>query len=562
MTIPKQDSPETFADVISRVQSDLTLSATKRRDCVSALKSLARMLDLEPPQIPANTDWLRQRLKSFHPKKARISNKRYANIKSSVTFALRHTGAGTKRASWLPPMSSEWEHLYERAGNDVSRYKLSRLFRWCTLENITPNDLSDKHIDAFEAMLVDETLTKDPHKSVRNAVNQWNRYGRELAGWPSVKLSPRRKREPWTFPLEHFPDSFRADVEAWFTRCTTDNLFDEDAPIRPMRPATVIHRRTQVRSAASALVRSGTPISAVTSLAVLVEVSNFKKLLQYVIDRAGGVPTEANFGLASGLKAIALYHVKVPPNHAATLKQICSKLNRAADRTRTTKKTRLEQFDDIRSLRMLLTLPDYLTKQLPGAEAKPQTAPLMMQVACGLEILFLTAMRINNLANLDLERHLRWTGSGRRLKLYISIPGHEVKNGKPLNFELTGSSAELVQRYINGARKKLTRDPSSTALFPKLDGTYKNPADLSNLIKRTVFKHTGLDITPHLIRSLVARIHNQFAAGDYGTVAHVLGDRIGTVMKSYANLEQQAALRTYQTSVLGLRDQEGTHHDH
>ena len=165
-------------------------------------------------------------------------------------------------------------------------------------------------------------------------------------------------------------------------------------------------------------------------------------------------------------------------------------------------------------------------------------------------------MRINNLANLDLERHLRWTGSGRRLKLYISIPGHEVKNGKPLNFELTGSSAVLVQRDIKDARNKLTRDPTSTALFPKLDGRPKNPADLSNLIKRTVFKHTGLDVTPHLIRSLVARIHNQYAAGDYGTVAHVLGDRIGTVMKSYANFEQQAALRSYQTSVLELRDQE------
>lgn len=562
MTVPKQDSPETFTDVINRIQSDLTLSPTNRRDCVSDLKSLARMLDLDPSQIPANTDWLRQRLKLFHPKKARISSKRYANIKSSVTFALRHTGAGTKRAGWLPPMSSEWGQLYERAGDDVSRYKLSRLFRWCSSEHIAPKDLSDKHIDAFEAMLVGETLTKDPHKSVRNAVNQWNRYGRELEGWPSTKLSPMNKRERWTFPLENFPDSFRVDVEAWFTRSTIDDIFDEDAPIRPMRPATVKHRRTQIRCAASALVRSGMPINTVTSLAVLVEVSNFKKLLQYMIDRAGGAPTEAIFGLASGLKAIGLYHVKVPPEQADAIKQICSKLNRVADRTRATKKTRLEQFDDIRALQTLLALPKHLAEQPPGPEAKPQTAPLMLQVACCLEILFLTAMRINNLANLDLERHLRWAGSGRRLKLYISIPGHEVKNGKPLSFELTGSSAELVQRYINGARKKLTRDPSSTALFPKRDGTPKNPADLSNQIKRSVFKHTGLDVTPHLIRSLVARIHNQFAAGDYGTVAHVLGDRIGTVMKSYANFEQQTALRSYQTSVLELRDQEGTRHEH
>ena len=102
---PKRDSPVNCTDVINLIQSDLSLSATKRRDCVSALKSLARMLDLDPSQVPANTDWLRQRLKSFHPKQARISDKRYANIRSCVTFALRHTGAGTKRAGWLSPMS-------------------------------------------------------------------------------------------------------------------------------------------------------------------------------------------------------------------------------------------------------------------------------------------------------------------------------------------------------------------------------------------------------------------------------------------------------------------------
>lgn len=57
----------------------------------------------------------------------------------------------------------------------------------------------------------------------------------------------------------------------------------------------------------------------------------------------------------------------------------------------------------------------------------------------------------------------------------------------------------------------------------------------------------------HLFRALAARIHSQVHAGDFGTIAQVLNDTPGTVMKAYANHEQQASLRRYRASVLRLR---------
>jgi len=136
--------------------------------------------------------------------------------------------------------------------------------------------------------------------------------------------------------------------------------------------------------------------------------------------------------------------------------------------------------------------------------------------------------------------------------LVITIPGDEVKNGTPLRYELEGPSAELVSEYMERARLELCSQPS-TALFPRVNGGPRNPGDLSQQIKRHFFEQTGLVVNAHLFRSLAGKIHNLVNAGDAATISHVLGDRIGTVMKSYTQFEQKAALDHYQSSVNSVR---------
>ena len=86
---------------------------------------------------------------------------------------------------------------------------------------------------------------------------------REVDGWPDIQLSKLpRKKEPWTFPLEQFPQSFQEDVANWINRLANPDLLDEDAPAKPLRPSTIKHREFQLQEVASALVRSGMPIGA------------------------------------------------------------------------------------------------------------------------------------------------------------------------------------------------------------------------------------------------------------------------------------------------------------
>jgi hypothetical protein len=556
MSKKKEDSKstaKTFADIIAALQDIEGLSKTRRRDLISALRSMARFIDKDVALIPANTEWLRQRLRQVHLRQLRVSEKHFQNVKSAVIAALKMTIGNNKRLAAFPEMTSEFVHLYQTIPDRMIGYKLSRFFRFCSERGLIPKTVTDDTVAKFETTLIEETLHKDPSKVAREAVLVWNKMRDAVPDWPSQELTRKRKREPWTIPLEQFPASFLADVDKWCDRLALKDLFDEDAPIRPCEPTTIKHRRFQIRMMASAIAKSGTSISSVTSLAFVVELDNFKRGLQFMLDRQDGAVMEANFTLASGIKAIAKHHVKITDEHLKKLQRICSKLDQKADRYRKRNKVRLAQFDDRRNIALLLGLPVRLAciSEKPGP--KPRSADLFFQSAVAIEILILCPMRIRNLANLDTERHLRWIKEGRSLRLIIDIPADEVKNDKPLRYELNGAAAELFRDYIERVRPNLCPSPT-TAAFPKMNGTYRNPNELSQQIKRHCFQETGLTVNAHLFRSLASKIHNLVCAGDTATISHVLGDKISTVMGAYAQFEQKSALNHFQESVRKVRN--------
>ena len=77
-----------LAELLQRIEGDARLTATRRRDVASALRSLGRILALPLTAIPANPMWLRARLRRFHPQQVGISRKRWQNIRADLGFAL------------------------------------------------------------------------------------------------------------------------------------------------------------------------------------------------------------------------------------------------------------------------------------------------------------------------------------------------------------------------------------------------------------------------------------------------------------------------------------------
>ncbi len=386
----------TFADVMMRISSDNALSATKRRDVVSLIRCLMRLLDLDPTRTPATLPALHLKLRGLHPAQAGISKKRFANIKADVAFALRHlglTGSTLRNGKGLGPA---WQALWVSIEDDQTRWKLSRLFRFCSALNVEPEEVNDATIEDLHRALVEESFVKDPEATVRATIYAWNRARVELLGWPRQRLNRRpSRRDGWTFPLETFPAAFQKDVDEWIRRLRGEDPLADDAVPKPLRPATIKHRAFQIRMFASALVRRNVPAERITGLDVLVEVENFKDALRYMLDRNGGTQTEAIYGLATAMKAIARHHVKVPQEHLEKLTRICAQIE-VKNRGLTEKnRRRLHQFDDPVNVSALLLLPSLLERL--ARRARGRKAAVLMQMAAAIELLTMTPVRIGNL---------------------------------------------------------------------------------------------------------------------------------------------------------------------
>ena len=553
--------PKTMAELKARIKANYDVKASRRRDLISAIETVCHILGSTPEIVPANMRFVRQRLRQINHLKVRkrkgtghISEKTFQNTLSLLVAAMKIAKTDNSQTGCQPSMSSAFQELYDKIPDRFLGYKLARFFRYCSLNGIAPDSINDQVIAEFEAHVVSESLHRDPPKVARDAVLTWNKLRENIVGWPNIRLTRKPSRPPWTFPLETYPESFQVEVDAWSKRLAMDDIFDDDAPVKQCRPATIKHRRFQIRMMAAAIVRSGVDKSQITSLADLVELTNFQRGLEYMISRKDGEITEALFGLVSGIKSVARHFVKVDQAHLKRLQNISRNIDKKANRYRKKNKERLEQFQlSLTNLAKLIALPDYLLDCSTKPGLKPRSAPLLAQSAAAIEILLMTALRIGNLANLDLERHIRWVHEGKATRMFIVIPADEVKNDKPLHHELKGQSLRVIRHYLEVVRPILLNGKPSTAFFPKMDGSCRNPGDLSDQIKRHIFSKTGLIVHAHLFRNLVATIHNRVIPGDVATASYVLGDRMETVMRSYAQFEQKAGLDLYQQSVIQLR---------
>ncbi len=296
--------------------------------------------------------------------------------------------------------------------------------------------------------------------------------------------------------------------------------------------------------------RDGYDINGITGLSVLVSAGNFKRAVRYLHEEWSGRKTAGLFEMASTMVVVAQEYVGIEGDDLHKLKKIRNRLKCRRRGMTDKNRNRLRPLLSQENQAKFLCLTDRLVK-LAAKNGLNHRSALMVQKALVHEILIHAPMRLDNLTNLNLNRHIKRIKNYSQSQLLIIIPADEVKNQEMLEFELPEPTVRLFDTYINDYRPLLLKGAEQGWLFPGEVHCHKHQVTLRSQLTRVVKKHTGLQINPHLYRHIAAFFYLQASPGDYETVRRLLGHRsVDTVMMFYAEFDGLAARRLYSRHIL------------
>ena len=476
---PRPATPVTLAGVLAALERHGKLSATRRRDLVSAVKRVAILLGNEPAAIALDMAAISARLAAVNPVAVGITTKRLANIRSDFLAAVKASGVMPVKALGKSPLSPAWVDLFARLSGRRAHIGLSRLARFASARGLAPKEINDEVIGDLIAAVREQSLCPRPTVLHRQVTQIWNEAARDPAlGLRPVTVPSYRapKRIDWAL----LPKAFRRDRDEHLAWCSVCDPFAPDARMRALAPRSLRLRRDQIHAAVTALVESGIKPSAIRSIADLVTPDHLKRILRRRLDSVGGAENTFNLGLGYALLQIAHEWVKVDAQVFAELKRLVGKMPEPVMGLTDKNKRALRQFDDPAVLRRLYSLPERLWIEA-RREKKPNFRTLAKaQAALAIAILCYMPLRLQNLAALAFDTHL-FMREGARAISTLELPAHEVKNGTEHAFDIPLHVAKMLIEYRDRFAPKIIGH-RPTRLFVNVDGTPKNQATVAGLI--------------------------------------------------------------------------------
>ncbi|HEY0418136.1 MAG TPA: site-specific integrase, partial [Acetobacteraceae bacterium] len=542
-----------FAEVITRLQADPSLTDGRRQAMISALRTLARLLGTDPAALPAEPQGLRHRLAATSPAAGGLSRTRWANIRSLTLAALKQAGLRTMPGRAPKPLDPAWDALRRRLPDAQFRHGLSRFMSFCCTQQVMPGAVNAAHFDRFRQALETDSLVQKTQTVHRTTCILWNRARASIEGWPALSVAVPSASRRYAFAWQDFPPSLHADAEAFLQRMGNQDPFAEDYAVS-VRPSTVQLRRRQILQIATALARAGQPIDTITSLAVLVQLDHARQALRFFLARAGGRSTISLHQHAQLLKTIARHWTKASRDQVEALGELTRRL--AIKNTGMTSKnrTRLRQFDDPAIVAALIHLPARVLREVQRKDGGGRRDALRVMFALAVELLIIAPVRVDNLAGLETERHFLCPGRGPSAPMHLVIPPEEVKNGVPYELQLPKDSAAFLAGYLATYHRRLCPAPSPW-LFPNEQGERRSTIPFSVSISQFVHRETGIQINVHLFRHLAAKLHLEACPEDVETARRILGHKnISTTLRSYAETKTAAAFRRYDGLIASLRE--------
>lgn len=541
----------TLQDVLDKIETLET--STKKRDLKSSVTTFCKVAGRSPREILVVPSKLRELRESVSPLAAGLTQRRWANVCSGLNKAVELVRDLVPSRN-TTPLLPEWKAKLAVLPNKLAR-KLSAGMRYLSGKGITPDTVTTADLQEYCDAIVADRMRRNAEQAADAFAWAWNRTANQFPDWPQMQIPRQDKRDRYTYPLEHFPASFAADIEAYIGRLTQGILFDDDdddvdlGPLRAVRPATAATRRRQVRAAASCLVHSGVPANEIQSIATLVEVQHVRQILHFLMQRQNGEASGGVAQMGALLAKLALHWVKVSPEHHLRLRRVAARVAVQSSGMTAKNRERLRPFDDEELVVDFVCLPDTIRKAVERDKRPPRLKVRHAQMAAAIAILLVIPLRRTNLAAIDIHRHLVPNRNG----VYLVIPEHETKNRQPINFQIPTFALDVIKWYMLEYRPYLLSG-DSTALFPGRNGLPKSPATLAIQIKDTVREFLGLEFNIHLFRHAAGKIFLDLNPGNYEVVRQLLRHKsINTTTGAYAGAETRKAGLLYAEVVEGLR---------
>ena len=300
--------PATLQDVLDQLGTNTALSDSRRRDLRSAIVVYAKVVGEAPAAIPVDLASIRKTLDGVVPSQAKVSRKRWANLRSDIAAAIAASGLQPMLKTFGVELDRDWAGLLDAANDKAIANGLSRLARWASLRHFSPEKIDGAVLEQFFAELESGSLVRNLRFQRRNVAKLWNKLaallpdrGLQAVQVPNKSVSSRRV--PW----QRLSASFRKETDDYLRWCSVPDPLDEDARPRALAPATLRLRRYHIHLAASAACSAGIDASQLTSLSKLVEPEIFRAILRQQWKERGEKPTSYIVSLASVL-------IKLPPS--------------------------------------------------------------------------------------------------------------------------------------------------------------------------------------------------------------------------------------------------------
>jgi integrase len=544
----------TLQDVIDRLMANPSLSVTRKRDLRSAVVTFAKLTGKTPGSIPLDLGGIRATLDGMVPAQAKVSRKRWANLRSGLAAAIEVSGLRPMLKTADVEMNKNWTRLFQGVTDRRVRHGLSRFARWASPRHIGPEDVDSAVIKRFIEDLEAASLIRNIRDLHRSVTKTWNILVRvrpddklQTVEVPSYK--PALTRVLWG----QLPTSFRTDVELHLAWAAMPDPLDENARARALAPRTLHLRRDHIHAALTAAVAAGIDINRLTSLASLVEVETFRALLRHRWEKDGRKLTAFTHGVAGTLIAIAAEWVKTPADTVVTLKVLRRKLGTLPPGMTEKNKALLRKFDDPHLLEELIQLPDRLWRRARRDLATSRRPFIDLQSALSIDFLLHVPLRMENLSELNFEQHLHWP-QGRGKPALVVFGLDETKNDMQLEYEIPIALAERFQIYRNEIAPAVT-GKRPDAVFVTWAGKPRTQNAITVAIEKAVLRHLGVKLTPHQFRHLAGKIILDANPGAYELVRQMLGHKnIKTTMNFYAGIDTRRAGRAHADLIMKHRE--------